>query len=160
MRRWAGACALLLVLASPAHSQAIIQGAVDLVVDGENLVAAGTRIRLWGIRALASEQRCIAEDSTASSCGRTAAMMLDILTRGRRVECRVRSAEGGSAPTAQCRTGTTDLAGIQVLAGNAIDVPVASGGYYRTEQVMAIERRAGFWTHPFPWPFPGPATAP
>lgn len=145
--------ALVLLLAMPAHGQQIVRGTVETVENGRTLVIAGMRIRLWGIRAPTPERVCIGADGRAYRCGRLAAMMLEALTLDRTVECRVLASGGSDAAEAQCLT-HSDLAGILVRTGQAIDIPDESGGYYQPEQAEAIARKAGFWINPSPWPFP------
>ncbi|HYD70726.1 thermonuclease family protein [Azospirillum sp.] len=149
------AAVLALALPGPAWAQDVIQGTVEAVEDGGTLVVAGTRVRLWGIRALAADQRCPGADGREVRCGRLAALMLEVLTRGQVVECRVRPAAPEDGLTAQCVSAGLDLAATQVLAGNAVDRPLVSGGQYQAEQGLAVARRAGLWANPVPWPFAG-----
>ena len=158
MRRF-GATAVLLLLAGPAHGQAVIRGPVEAVPDGGTLVVAGTHVRLWGIRPLALEQECADVRGHRYPCGKLAALLLDLRTRGLTVECRLARAGSEEHPMAQCLAGSMDLARLQVLAGLAIDHPAESGGHYQPDQTTAGRRRTGLWLNPQPWPFGAPVSA-
>jgi endonuclease YncB( thermonuclease family) len=55
------------------------------IIDGDTLEIHGTRIRLWGMDALESNQLCRGEDSLPYRCG--AANDLDAFIAGRPVSC-------------------------------------------------------------------------
>ncbi|HEV7286577.1 MAG TPA: thermonuclease family protein [Kaistia sp.] len=116
------------------------------------MIISGSQVRLWGIRPPPADQSCRDDTGDLFPCGRIAATALGALTAGRLLECDVRSFNQDVGIVARCSADQVDLAGFQVLAGYAIDVPAVSGGSYRTEQLAAIERRAGIWRSLFPWP--------
>ncbi|MBP2310752.1 endonuclease YncB(thermonuclease family) [Azospirillum soli] len=158
--RGIGLCILLLALAAPAAARDVIRGTVEAVPDGGTVIVAGTRIRLWGIRALGLEQSCADADGRPYPCGRLAALALDRRARGRTVECQVSSARTEGVLVAQCLSGSIDVADLQVLSGLALDHPASSGGHYQSQQATAVRLRRGLWTNPLPWPFDDPAPPP
>jgi endonuclease YncB( thermonuclease family) len=57
------------------------------VIDGDTLEIHGTRIRLWGIDAPESSQRCRNDESLQYRCGAKAANELDTFIARRPVDC-------------------------------------------------------------------------
>jgi endonuclease YncB( thermonuclease family) len=79
------------------------------VVDGDTLEIHGNRIRLWGIDAPESSQRCRDEDSLQYRCGAQAANDLDAFIARRPVNCSPLNLDPYGRTVATCSVGGTDL---------------------------------------------------
>ena len=95
-----------LLFAAPAAAQVLLGNAV--AVDGDTLDMTGTRIRLFGIDAIESEQTCT-RGGAEWACGAEARRVLAALVRGRDVTCQQRDIDVYGRIVAVCRAGGLDL---------------------------------------------------
>jgi endonuclease YncB( thermonuclease family) len=123
------------------------------VIDGDTIIIADTRIRLWGIDAPEREQTCLGKNGDIHECGRDAAAVLSELTRGRRVECAQRDYDRYGRVVAVCRTESGELNTAMVRRGWAVDYTKYSGGRYQSEEQQARREELGIWAGRFnmPW---------
>jgi endonuclease YncB( thermonuclease family) len=125
------------------------------VIDGDTLEINGQRIRLWGIDAFESAQRC--EDGLTQSgtygCGTAAWGAMIRLTQDKIVRCKQKDTDRYKRVVAQCFVDNTDLGHALVLQGWAFDYAQYSGGAYRDVQEGAHEAKSGAWAGTFQWPW-------
>lgn len=119
------------------------------VIDGDTIVVAGTRVRLFGIDAPELRQRCRRWYWRSYRCGRDAAVVLARLTRGHAVECQPRGHDGHRRTLATCATDSGDLGAEMVRRGWALDYTRYSAGRYSAEQEAARVERRGLWAGRF-----------
>ncbi len=122
------------------------------VVDGDTLDIGGRVIRLWGIDAPESAQRCEGRDGRTYECGRDATAVLSELTRSRQVACEARDRDRYQRTVAICRTEAGELNAAMVRRGWAIDYTQYSGGRYKTEEAAAKAEKLGIWSGRFDLP--------
>lgn len=115
------------------------------VVDGDGLVVAGIRIRLFGIDAPEVLQTCRREDGSVWRCGQHATVALDDLAGGRRVSCLVHALDAYGRAVAVCRRGAVDLGAEIVRHGWAFAYRRFSRDYVSDEQV-ARDAHVGIWS--------------
>ncbi len=127
-----------------------LQGRVS-VIDGDTLEMHGQRIRLFGIDAPESGQRCSRPDGSAWRCGRDAAFALDDLVQGRTVTCHGRDKDRWGRVVAVCRLGQLDLGRWLVENGFATAYRRYSLDYAPTEEEARSARR-GIWAGTFDSP--------
>lgn len=141
---------LLIVLASSSD----ITGRAT-VVDGDTIEIHGQRIRIDGIDAPESWQKCQDAAGAEYRCGAVAAAALDdFLAASRPTSCREVSRDRYRRVVAVCRRADgTDLASWLVRTGNALDWPKYSKGRYAPQQEAARAAKAGMWAGTFiePW---------
>lgn len=154
------ASALALVLLSLPTATAvpgIVQGRA-LVIDGDTLEIAGTRVRLAGIDAPELDQPCSTEGDVLASSSRTyrcgeqaAAALADRIGRDP-VICELQAAEDRTVLEAVCRLNDEDLGAWAVRSGWARAYP-ASGSIYAPAEKLAQAALAGIWRGDFlnPW---------
>jgi endonuclease YncB( thermonuclease family) len=126
-------------------SSRLFEGAVR-VSDGDSLVLAGERIRLWGIDAPELNQVC-RRQGTEYRCGEAARDALLALVGGERVSCEGWERDRYDRLLAVCTARTVELNRAQVEAGWA----VAWGGYSGEERGAEAARR-GLWAGEFDRP--------
>jgi endonuclease YncB( thermonuclease family) len=134
----------------PAGKGPVIKGRAS-VVDGDGLEIGGTKIRLHGIDAPESAQRCPRSDGTSWPCGEYAAVALDRLIQGKDVACDVHDHDRYGRPVAVCRAGGVDVGGDQVRHGWAIVYRRYSNDYV-DEEAEAKKATAGIWQGRFEEP--------
>lgn len=101
-------------------------------IDGDTMVMAGERIRLFGIDAPEGLQTCNRK-GTIWACGSDAKALLAQMVSGRTVECTQRDRDDYGRIVASCRTGERDLAGVMVREGLAIALPRFTDAYVDAE---------------------------
>lgn len=127
------------------------------VIDGGTIEIHGQRIRLWGIDAPESDQRCRNEDSYHYQCGRIAANALAALfdASSNPVTCAPTGRDPYGRTVAVCRLGSTgpDAGQWLVSNGHALDWPQYSKGKYEEFQQAAQKAGRGMWAGSFvePW---------
>jgi endonuclease YncB( thermonuclease family) len=141
---------------SAAASATILEGAdlvgVASVVDGDTLDIRGERVRLYGIDAFESGQRCRTSSGVLIRCGRTSAMAMDAMVTGQTVYCRNKDRDRWGRRVAQCATTQTgDLGAALVAQGWAIAFTRYSQTYVAHEAQARSERR-GAWEGAFDAP--------
>jgi endonuclease YncB( thermonuclease family) len=133
------------------------EGAAELigvasVIDGDTLELHGQRIRLYGIDAFESAQRCVDTAGASVRCGRLSAMALDELVSGRTLRCTPVDRDRYDRIVARCRTlDTADLGAAMVAQGWAIAYRRFSQRYI-TQERAAEAARAGAWALAFDAP--------
>jgi endonuclease YncB( thermonuclease family) len=96
------------------------------VIDGDTLEMHGQRIRLFGIDAPESGQRCSQADGRQWRCGREAAFALDGLVQGHTVTCVGRDSDRWGRIIAVCDIEGVDLGQQMVESGWAIASSIRS----------------------------------
>ena len=121
------------------------------VIDADTLEIHGTRIRLEGVDAPESSQRCGAAGQEWA-CGQKAALALADWLGDRPVSCRPKGQDRYQRVLARCFVGTEDVQAWLVLNGWALAYRIYSKDYVAAEEV-AQSRKAGLWQGDFvsPW---------
>lgn len=116
------------------------------VIDGDTLAMAGERIRLHGINAPESSQRC---DNGRWSCGQAATTAMNELVGGRPVTCVARDTDRYGRTVAVCRSERgVDLARAMVARGLATAYRRYSTDYV-AEEAEARGAGRGMWAGQF-----------
>ena len=129
------------------------------VLDGDTLAIGDTRVRLYGIDAPETAQRCLDERRRSWGCGSTAAHRLERLIEGRPVACESRGLDDYGRTLGVCQVAGRELNAQLVREGLAwafvrysdAYVPVerearaAKRGVFAVENVAPWEFRAGAW---------------
>lgn len=146
--RAAAALVLVLLFATAAAAAEAIAGPAR-VVDGDTIVVAEVRVRIFGIDAPESRQSCTAGDGHDYFCGRVAASALAEKIAGRPVTCRPRTTDRYGRTVAVCfDAGDEDLGAWMVRAGVAIAYRKYSTAYVDDEDTARRARR-GLWAGEF-----------
>lgn len=139
MRSFLIGAALLIAFSTPALAQEVVGRAT--VIDGDTLDIRGQRIRLHGVDAPESSQRCGDADDRWS-CGRDAAMALSDLIGAQTVACEVRDQDTKyNRLIAVCRVGRIDVGQWMVYEGWATAYTRYSRDYVSDEQVARQDGR-------------------
>ena len=120
-------------------------------IDGDTLELGRARIRLHGIDAPESAQRCRAQ-ARFWACGREATRALARLIRGKQVACEERDRDRYGRIVAVCTAAGQDLNGWMVAGGWALAYRQYSRAYVATER-RARSAKRGVWQGEFvpPW---------
>lgn len=142
---------LLAVSAAVADSSIVGRASV---IDGDTIEIKGERIRLHGVDAPESWQKCQDGDGATYRCGREAAAALDrFLTASRPARCNVVERDRYGRLVGVCfRADGTEVNRWLVANGFAVDWARYSSGAYASEQIKARGRAAGIWRGPFRLP--------
>ena len=121
------------------------------VIAGDLIELQGQRLRLEGIDAPESGQRCIINERLYD-CGEVARTALLDLTAGVEVVCRPLGPGAGGTKIARCFAADYDLSEGMVYTGWALAAP-ATAGHYGALQERAKRSRHGLWRGRFvaPW---------
>ncbi|PHO03052.1 nuclease [Rhodobacteraceae bacterium 4F10] len=140
---------LLLALSSPAFAAEppTLSGRAS-VIDGDTIDLHGTRIRLHGIDAPESGQRCQDAKSKSWRCGQKAAWALDHAIDRQRVTCRITDKDRYDRLIGTCSVGDTDLNGWMVQNGWAVAYRKYSNDYTAHER-YAQNAELGLWQGSF-----------
>ena len=125
---------------------------VATVIDGDTIEIRGQRIRLHGIDAPESSQRCIDASGEEVRCGQLAALRLDSLLRGKNCQCQVLDTDRYGRKIAICAVGETNINEWMVAQGQALAYRQYSSDYMQVER-EARAARHGIWRYQFeePW---------
>lgn len=140
----------LLAAASIANADSSIVGRAS-VIDGDTLEINGERIRLHGVDAPESWQRCEDGDGATYRCGREAAEALDrFLSASRPARCTFVERDRYGRMVGVCfRADGANVNSWLVANGHAVDWPRYSSGAYADAQTSAREREFGIWRGEF-----------
>ena len=117
------------------------------VIDGDTLELGGARIRLYGIDAPESAQRCRAQ-GRLWACGREATRTLARLVRLKQVACEERDRDRYGRIVAVCTAAGRDLNAWMVAEGWAVAYRRYSRAYVATERRARAAKR-GVWQGEF-----------
>jgi endonuclease YncB( thermonuclease family) len=154
----AGALVLALSLLPVASVMSSVLQGPALVIDGDTLEIAGTRVRLAGIDAPEVDQPCategdvLAASSTVYRCGEEAAAALTTRIGGDPVRCEPVATDTGTVLVAVCRLDDEDLGAWMVRSGWARAYP-QNASAYTAEEGLAQAALRGIWRGDFlnPW---------
>jgi endonuclease YncB( thermonuclease family) len=125
---------------------------VASVVDGDTLEVRGERVRLYGMDAFESGQRCKDNTDRTQRCGQAAARALDEMTAGRTVYCMETGRDRWRRAIARCATtAVADLSAAMVEAGWALAFTRYSQSYVAHEESARFAGR-GAWAGRFDSP--------
>jgi endonuclease YncB( thermonuclease family) len=121
------------------------------VIDGDTIDVAGHRVRLFGIDAPESAQRC-ERNGFAYACGETARRQLQAIIGANEVACRVRDTDRYQRAVANCAAGGADLGEAMVRSGWALAYRQYASDYVQAE-AEARRQGIGLWAGRFdaPW---------
>jgi endonuclease YncB( thermonuclease family) len=123
------------------------------VIDADTIEIHDTRIRIFGIDALESDQLCRNEESELYRCGQKASNALFDYINSRPVNCVEVDRDRYKRIVGVCSVGGTDVADWLVRNGFALDWPKYSKGGYADAQAEAKQEQRGIWAGSFrePW---------
>lgn len=144
-----------LVLAMPAEAgphQTVVVAGEARVIDGDTIEVYGTRIRLRGIDAPESRQRCTKADGVSWACGRYATAVLAAAVAGGDVTCTARSRDRYQRVVAVCWAGVVEVGHAMVAEGWALADRRFGRAYVPVEEAAKLAAR-GIWAEEFeaPW---------
>lgn len=121
------------------------------VIDGDTLDIHGVRVRLEGVDAPESSQRCGVKGEDWA-CGQQAALALSNWLGNRPVSCKPAGTDRYQRMLARCFVGTEDVQTWLVLNGWALAYRQYSNDYVAAEEI-AQARKVGLWRSEFvpPW---------
>lgn len=121
------------------------------VIDGDTLEIHGQRIRLFGIDAVESRQRC-ERDGQAWNCGKDSAFALADRIGRSAIDCRGQEKDRYGRLVAVCFKGAEDLNRWMVEQGWAVAYRRYSVDYVAAEDAARAARR-GLWASRFEMPW-------
>ncbi|HYC02488.1 MAG TPA: thermonuclease family protein [Azospirillaceae bacterium] len=130
--------------AAPAQGKPEIVSGTAEVTEGDLLSVGGQELRLHGIDAPDQGQTCKGGTGADYDCFDKARQALDILTRGKTLECEIRATLPGQPKVGVCRAEGRDVAATMVAGGWAFAWRRLSDDYVTFER-LAQSRRSGFW---------------
>lgn len=136
----------LSLVALPALAQPVKGQAT--VIDGDTIEITGTRIRLHGIDAPESGQRCQDERGRDFRCGQRSAFALADWIGRANVSCEQRDTDGYGRVVAVCRVQGADMNHWMVREGWAVAYREYSPEYV-SDELAAQRARAGLWAGRF-----------
>ena len=144
--------ALILTLQFALPGQAQEKVGRPIIIDGDTIRIADTRIRLHGIDAPEVKQTCQKQDGSVYRCGDMATFALAALIEDHWVTCRQTDADRFGRIVAICFTGPIELNAEMIKAGWALAYRRYSRDYVREEAEAKSELR-GMWQGKFvnPW---------
>jgi endonuclease YncB( thermonuclease family) len=121
-------------------------------LDGDSLELAGEQIRLFGIDAPESRQRCRDGAARSYACGRVATRALATAIAGRDIACTRIERDHYGRQVAICAAAGRDLGEAMVRAGLAVELTEYSQGRYAAAEQAARAAGRGLWAGPFERP--------
>lgn len=152
-KRIAPIIAAVLLSHAPASSSDAITGRAS-VVDGDTIEIAGKRLRLHGVDAPESWQKCSDGDGGSYRCGKAAANALDrYLAASRPIRCDVTGSDRYQRLVGVCfRADGLEVNRWLVESGNALDWRRYSDGAYAAAEKKARAEGIGIWRGDFQLP--------
>ena len=145
---------LNILWAAPAFSQSALIGRAS-TIDGDTIDIRGERVRLNGVDAPETAQRCKNEKGKAYRCGAVAAEALDrFLAAARPTRCEFVERDRYGRFVGECyRADGTSVSAYLVRNGFALDYLKYSRGKYASEEAKAKREKTGLWSGEFtpPW---------
>ena len=125
---------------------------VPHIHDGDTVEIRGVKVRITGIDAPETDQRCLDANGKLSECGIEVRNQLSKKAAGRQWTCRVSGKDRYGRSLASCHIDGEDIARWMVRSGLALSFKRYSHEY-DAEETAAIEARAGLWGGAFiaPW---------
>lgn len=123
------------------------------VIDGDTIIIANTRIRIFGIDAPEMDQRCEDDRGESYRCGVVSAQALSDIIGDATVVCDPLDRDRYGRVVASCSVGGSDIGSAMVIHGYAVDYSFFSGGKYRAEQDDAMRSKRGLWAGRFEMPW-------
>jgi len=123
-----------------------------VIVDGDTFDLDGARIRLWGVDAIESAQRCFV-GGVSWDCGAEAMRALKDHLNGQKVECVSQYKDRFGRRVAKCTVNGEDVGAWLVKTGMAVDFQRYSNGAYAALQQDAHLRKIGIWRGEFEMPW-------
>lgn len=147
------ATVLALAPIAAVSAEKVISGRAS-VIDGDTLDIQGERVRLNGVDAPESWQRCHDAQGSEYRCGKQAAFALDEwLAASRPTRCEYVERDRYGRFVGNCfRADGYEVNRWLVETGNALDWEKYSGGAYSEAQDAAKASRAGIWQGAFELP--------
>ena len=122
------------------------------VIDGDTIIVDRTHIRLFGVDAPESDQRCKDAKAQSYNCGMLAADVLQEEIGGANVVCFPIDTDQYRRTVAICIARGRDLARVMVERGWAVDYEAFSGGFYGWSEREARAAKRGLWAGEFQQP--------
>ncbi|MDP3740655.1 MAG: thermonuclease family protein [Hyphomonadaceae bacterium] len=122
------------------------------VIDADTLEIRGERIRLVGVDAPESGQKCLSSDKKFMRCGTIAANALDTWINKNPVTCEIEGKDRYGRSLAECKVRGTSVQEWLVVNGYAVAYRSYSTAYVPAE-LKARKAKAGVWAGQFvmPW---------
>jgi endonuclease YncB( thermonuclease family) len=152
LSKWISAAIVMLAALAPCSAAMAgdIAGRAS-VIDGDTIEIHGERIRLSGIDAIESRQRCAREDRIWA-CGKASAFALADLIGQTTVQCRSDGRDRYGRLLAVCFKGAEDINRWMVSQGWAVAYRRYSLAYAEAETEARANRR-GIWAGSFEMPW-------
>ena len=123
-----------------------------VVVDADTIEIGKIRIRIWGIDAIETDQKCLINGQTWDCAEESKSKLTEYLS-GKSVSCAPQDTDRFSRVVAKCSIDGADLGEWLVSSGYAVDYPQYSSGAYADQQAQARSAKKGIWRGSFilPW---------
>ncbi|MBM3613377.1 MAG: thermonuclease family protein [Alphaproteobacteria bacterium] len=121
------------------------------VSDGDTLRLGAARLRIHGIDAPESDQRCADASGAEWACGAWSATVLRDLVAGRDLTCAALERDRYGRWVARCTADGTDIGAAMVATGAAVAYRRYAPDYVAIETIARTERR-GIWAGAFAQP--------
>lgn len=141
----------LAIAASPAAAEETFSG-IPRIVDGDTIVVAGIRVRLFGIDAPESKQSCKNTGGAQYTCGIEAAEKLKAKVADSPVRCVQQNKDQYGRSVAVCSTPQFELNEWMVKSGNAVAYKQYGGSVYAAAEDEARAAKRGIWSGEFDVP--------
>lgn len=126
----------------------VVSAETIVVKDGDSIKLGSRNIRLYGIDAPESKQKCYYLNGNSWDCGLAAKHLLEELINGKEVNCKSQSIDLYKREVAICYVQDQDLNRLMVEKGYAIAYKQYSKKYIPTE-ILAKKRFVGIWNSSF-----------
>jgi len=150
-------CASVVLAAQPGQSETPVKTPASIagtasVIDADTLEIKGQRIRLVGVDAPESDQKCLDAGKKFIRCGANAANALDKWIARNPVSCAVEGKDRYQRFLAKCSVRGSDVQEWLVVNGHAMAYRSYSTAYVPAE-LKARQAKAGIWGGQFiqPW---------